>query len=258
MQAPGIGWVLLDRGGAALLVAHIRRLGIGAVAPGIGGLAARTGGALPLGLGGQDSLAPCGQQPLQALQKVLHVIPTDLFYRAIGGVRAILEEAGVAAAHHRLPQRLGTGRVGQPEAAGERDGVAWAFMVFTTRLIGGRAHQEASGFDVAQALCGLGQMQVKQQAGCVGAKPELPVRQGGSRLLQAAAGHRPGQPFGAAPGRQEAGRQAPGRALPGLRPRRPRQALQQHPLGAQADLQGRVSTSQVHQFRGQHGDRQPA
>ena len=44
--------------------------------------------------------------------------------------------------------------------------------------------------------------------------------------------HRPGQPFGAAPGRQEAGRQALGRALPGLGPRWPRQALQQHPLGA--------------------------
>jgi hypothetical protein len=55
-------------------------------------------------------------------------------------------------AHHRLPQRLRTGAVGEPETLRQRHGVLRPFVAEALGFGLRRAHQEMPGLDVAQTL----------------------------------------------------------------------------------------------------------
>jgi hypothetical protein len=61
------------------------------VAPPVGSARAGTGGVFPLRFARQGGLAAGWQELTQALQKSLHVVPADVFDRALAGVRFSLE-----------------------------------------------------------------------------------------------------------------------------------------------------------------------
>ena len=125
--------------------------------------------ALPLGLRGQAQRQR-REALVEAADEVQGFIPAHVLHRPLGP----LESARVLA-HHRLPQRLRAGGLGQPEAPRQYH-LVLALVGFSLRLGVGRAHQEPPRRDPAHALGHALDAEVRIESVAVYAHGARPIR----------------------------------------------------------------------------------